>query len=181
MLKLALLLASTSLLLPLAACGTESGGGELEEATGADVEKDDGTKLLHIRDTLSWQGQDQPVTKVFTSAAAFEAYFGEPAPAEVDFATEWAIYHALGVRNSGGYSTNILKALLSASGKTVTVTAEEIFRAACFTTQALTSPATPGGVQLRTCEHLCLGERLPRRCIAVEREHLCGRMFPVRR
>ena len=45
MTKLALLLASASLLVPLAACGTDSGG-ELEEATGADVEKDDGSKQL---------------------------------------------------------------------------------------------------------------------------------------
>lgn len=170
MTKLALLLASTSLLLPLAACGTDAGG-ELEESTGADVEKDDGTKLLHIRDTLSWQGQDQGVTKVFTSAAAFEAYFGEPAPAEVDFATEWAIYHALGVRSSGGYSANVLKVQLSASGKTVTVTTEEISPgAACFTTQALTSPATLVTIKKQTATRFSTRKK----SLAVACEAVCA-------
>jgi hypothetical protein len=140
--KLALLLVSTSLLVPFAACGTDSGG-ELEEATDSTAEKDDGSKPLAIRDRLAWEGQPDAVTKVFTSAAAFQSYFGKPAPAEIDFSQEWAIYYALGTRNSGGYEANVLKAQLSASGKTVTVTAEEVSPGnTCLVTQALTSPAT---------------------------------------
>jgi hypothetical protein len=141
MTRLAALIASTSLLVSLSAC-TDSGG-ELEEASGATAEKDDGSKLLYVHDTLPWEGQPEAVTKIFTSAAAFESYFGKPAPAEVDFSKEWAIYYAIGTRNTGGYEANVLKVQLSASGKTVTVTAEAVSPGdACFVTQALTSPAT---------------------------------------
>ena len=69
-------------------CASSVSDGELLEDTGPDVEKDDGSKLLLIRDKLVWDGQAERTTKVFTSQQAFEDFFGTAAPAEVDWNEE---------------------------------------------------------------------------------------------
>jgi hypothetical protein len=80
---------------------------------------------------------------VFTSAEAFEAFFGAPAPAEVDFNEEWAIYYAAGTQSTGGWEANILKVQLSATAQTITVTNETVSPGlSCVVTEAFTSPAT---------------------------------------
>jgi hypothetical protein len=137
--KLPLLLASSL----LAACAASEPAGELDESTDATAEKDDGSRELQIHDTLPIDGQDHAMTKVFTTAAAYQAFFGTAAPAQVDFATEYAIYYAAGPKNTGGYEANVLKVTLSASGKTITVSTETVSPGnTCLVTQALTSPAT---------------------------------------
>jgi hypothetical protein len=121
----------------------DDSGGELAEESGATAEKDDGSKELYVRDTLAWEGHDEAVTKVFTTASAFKSFFGKNPPSEIDFTQEWAIYFAAGPRNTGGYEANILKVQLSATGRTVTVTTETVSPGnACLVAPALTSPAT---------------------------------------
>jgi hypothetical protein len=138
----AMLMMCAATLSPLAGCASDSGG-ELEEVTGDDVEKDDGSRLLWIQDTIQWEGRPTSVVKVFKTAEAFETYFGKSAPAEVDFDEEWAVYFAAGTMNTGGYEANILSVRLSASGRTLTIGAETVSPgSSCFVTEAFTSPAT---------------------------------------
>ncbi len=117
---------------------------EFEEVSGdADGEKDDGSRLLEIRDRLEWPGQKERVTKVFRTAAQFQSFFDEPPPAELDFAEETVIYFSSGVQSSGGYDASILSVRLSATRKTLTIGAETKSPGqACITTQVLTTPGT---------------------------------------
>ena len=124
-------------------CASSVSDGELLEDTGPDVEKDDGSKLLLIRDKLVWDGQAERTTKVFTSQQAFEDFFGTAAPAEVDWNEEWVVYYAAGTQSTGGYEANVLKVQLSASARTLTITNETVTPGlSCIVTEAFTSPAT---------------------------------------
>lgn len=167
---LALLFAS---LLPLAACATGVSDGELLEDSGPDAEKDDGSKQLLIRDTIEWDGQAKQTTKVFTNAAAFEAFFGREAPAEVDFAEEWVVYYAAGTRSTGGYEANVLKVTLSASAKTITVTNETVTPGlSCAVTEAFTSPATLVTIKKRGPETTRFSSR--HKDLTLQCEAVCG-------
>ena len=122
---LSLLLAST-LLLPLAACATGVSDGELLEDAGPDAEKDDGSRQLLIRDKVDWDGQAKQTTKVFTNAAAFEAFSGARLPRGRLERRVGRLLRRRVTRSTGGYEANVLKVTLSASAKTITVSNETV-------------------------------------------------------
>src|SRR5687767_12791427 len=54
-----------------------------------------------LSDTIGHRGTSE-TRRVFTSAAAYERYFGHPAP-DVDFSREWVFFYSAGVKPTGGY------------------------------------------------------------------------------
>jgi len=80
---------------------------------------------------------------IITSADSWEDYFGTPAPADVDFDHEWVAFFGAGMRNTGGYSAEILSlTLLEQQGGLILETLHQSPGADCLVTQAFTWPHT---------------------------------------
>ncbi|MBI4511017.1 MAG: protease complex subunit PrcB family protein [Deltaproteobacteria bacterium] len=83
---------------------------------------------------------DRETFKVFTSATAYRSFFGQPAPAVVNWRTDWVVYYSAGIKPTGGYSAQIEE--ITRVGRTLKVTTSLISPGPdCMVTQALTKPA----------------------------------------
>ena len=60
--------------------------------------------------------------RLFTSAAQFETFFDQRAPAEVDWGTECVAYYAAGVQPTGGYDARILDVQSTEEGRSLMIT-----------------------------------------------------------
>jgi hypothetical protein len=80
---------------------------------------------------------------VIKSSAAFSDFFGEDPPASVDFKKQWVVHYSVGIKNTGGYKTEITKIeKTGASGKRTLLvhTRDSSPGPDCIVTQALTNP-----------------------------------------
>ena len=77
--------------------------------------------------------------RVFTSDADYRAYFGQPAPAEVNFASDWVFFYSAGGRPTGGYSAN-LSSITRAGADVNILTSLTSPGTSCVSTQATTKP-----------------------------------------
>ena len=77
--------------------------------------------------------------KVFTTAAAFQRYFGVAAP--VDFARRWVVFYSAGRKRTGGYAASVPLVMRSQSGRVLEVnTRLDSPGEGCLVTQATTKP-----------------------------------------
>ena len=128
-----------------AACGpTELGSGDLPFEDGAEgIGKADHNSLEITpvvasidNDVLTRGGK-----AILTSADSWEEYMGSPAPADVDFDREWVAFYGAGIRNTGGYSAEILAVHnLPVLGGLVVETRHQSPGFDCIVTQAFTWP-----------------------------------------
>ena len=158
----------------LSGCASDAGDelSILEEPAVDTEEKADEVEGLYIYDKTPFAGADERRTTVLTSNAQFQEMFGEDAPDFIDFDRRWALYYAPGSTPTGGYSAEITRAQLSASGRTITFWNElSEPGSSCAVTQEVTTPgalavvAKPGPETTRfstrteyftrECEQLC--------------------------
>ncbi|MBI4509230.1 MAG: protease complex subunit PrcB family protein [Deltaproteobacteria bacterium] len=79
--------------------------------------------------------------KVLTTPRAYEATFGHPAPAEVNWDKEWVVYYSAGLRSTGGYEASIQNIRRSASGYLLKITTSLSSPGKdCAVTDAFTKP-----------------------------------------
>jgi hypothetical protein len=91
-----------------------------------------------VADDIGSAGQTE-TRELFTSEAAYEAYFGHAAPASVDFQNEDVVFYSAGSVPTSGYSASIEKITTSASGLQIT-TALVSPGSGCAAVQGSTTP-----------------------------------------
>lgn len=135
---------TSRLILFLALMGCASDDGELPvEDGGTEVGeiKGDGTDLAFTEIDDGLDPGAEATRRVFTSAEAYEEFFGRAAPSDVDWDKDWvALFHA-GAKPTGGYAASFKRVYVSQTGKTLQiVTSLSSPGDDCFTTQAITTP-----------------------------------------
>ena len=139
-------LVSLSLVSVLAvACAQPEAGGSLPfgDADVAALGKNDLPSLptTRIYPAIGQDRQVQGGQAIITSAESWVEYAGSPAPADVDFSREWVAFYGLGVRNTGGYSAEILSVTNIASAELLVLeTKSQSPGPDCIVTQAITYP-----------------------------------------
>jgi hypothetical protein len=142
---LKLLLSSVALSLGLGllgvGCAPDTGLDATDEATESG------------REALSLPFVELDVTKadappgftVIRKKAEFEAFFGQPMPAGLDFNKHWVLHYSMGVQPTGGYAARItsVERLGAGSQKRLSIGSLDVNPGpACMVTQALTNPQT---------------------------------------
>jgi PrcB C-terminal len=138
------LIASLFLSLAAAGCGGMDSGELIEDPavdTDAEGKADQGAiALTTVTDDIGSTGTKE-TRKVFTTAAAYKAYFGHAAPDTVRFSKEWVAFYSAGVERTGGYKASIERVALSNTGLTLKVTTSLSSPGPdCIVTQSLTKP-----------------------------------------
>ncbi|MBI4509231.1 MAG: protease complex subunit PrcB family protein [Deltaproteobacteria bacterium] len=123
--KQLVLLVSAAASLSLSACAVESEDVLSEEivSSGDNEAKADHADIAFTEfsdDTSSAPGSE--ARKLFTTAAQYRAYFGHPAPAGVNWRSDWVVYYSAGGQNTGGYDASISNITVTHSGVTLKVT-----------------------------------------------------------
>jgi hypothetical protein len=127
-----------------ACAGLDAPAGDVPFEDGAvDLGKADavGLALTPIVAEIAPDRLEEGGTVVITSAESWQDYFGTAAPAAVDFDRQWVAFYGAGLRNTGGFSAEILAIhALPGSGGLVLETHHTSPGADCIVTQALTWP-----------------------------------------
>jgi hypothetical protein len=80
---------------------------------------------------------------VITSTAEYQKFFGEAPPSSVSFNKHWVLHYSVGIKNTGGYGTEVTRITRTGSGnakKLVVSTWDTSPGPHCIVTQALTNP-----------------------------------------
>ncbi len=78
--------------------------------------------------------------EIFTSAAAFERYFGAPAPSSIDFGKSWVFFYSAGSKSTDGYVPAVAR-IRTVADQVRVDTSLEIPGAACAVATVVTRPS----------------------------------------